>query len=247
MARSHKLLLTENVDNLGIVGDVVSVRSGYARNFLLPRRLATVPTEEAIQAVAARRAEAQRQLAELRKHREELVGKMAGLTLELVRSCNDQGILYASVTQDEIAKLLVEKGFAVRPRDVRIGANIKRVDTYDVTVKFESDLQTHIALKVLPDRKLDLEKEEPPAPAEVEPPAEGAPAPEESKPKSKGKKDAKPEGEAKPESKADAKGKTEGKPEGKPGASFASKKVEKAADKPAEKSEKAGGKKKSKE
>jgi large subunit ribosomal protein L9 len=159
MAKSLKLLLTENVDSLGIVGDVVNVRVGYARNFLLPRQMATTPTEEAIASVASKRAEAQRQLAELRKQREELIHRMDGVHITIVRSCNDLGHLYASVTQQEISAALAAAGYAgVKPRDVRLNQNIKRVDTYDVHIKFESDLDSTIKLTVQPDRKLDLDR-----------------------------------------------------------------------------------------
>lgn len=159
MPKTLKLLLTENVDSLGIVGDVVNVRLGYARNFLLPRDMATTPTEEAIAGVAQKRAEAQRQLAELRKQREELVHRMDGVHITIVRSCNDLGHLYASVTQQEISAALAQAGYAgVKPRDVRLNQNIKRVDTYDVHIKFESDLDSTIKLTVQPDRKLDLDR-----------------------------------------------------------------------------------------
>lgn len=158
MARNVKLLLTENVDTLGIVGDVVNVRTGYARNFLLPRNLATTPSEAKIKELAAKRAEAERQLALLRKQREELTGKLAGVEVTLTKSCNDQGILYGAITQQEVATALVEKGFAVKPRDVRMGQVIKRVDTYDVHIKLDSDLDSVIKLWVVADRKLDLEK-----------------------------------------------------------------------------------------
>jgi large subunit ribosomal protein L9 len=159
MPSNVKLLLTENVDSLGIVGDVVNVRVGYARNFLLPRNMATTPTEEALQAVAARRAEAQRQLAELRKQREALVHRLDETEITIQRSCNDQGILYAAVTQQDISKILEENGFpGVKARDVRLSQNIKRVDTYEVHVKFESDLEAHIKLWVVADRKLDLDR-----------------------------------------------------------------------------------------
>ncbi|MDX2016985.1 MAG: 50S ribosomal protein L9 [Planctomycetota bacterium] len=158
MARNVKLLLTENVDTLGIVGDVVNVRTGYARNFLLPRNLATTPSEAKIKELAAKRAEAERQLALLRKQREELTGKLAGVEVTLTKSCNDQGILYGAITQQEVATALVEKGFAVKPRDVRMGQVIKRVDTYDVHIKLDSDLDAVIKLWVVADRKLDLEK-----------------------------------------------------------------------------------------
>ena len=158
MSKNIKLLLTESVEALGIVGDVVNVRIGYARNFLLPRSLATTPSDEAIRAVAVRRAEAERQLAELRKQREALVQKLEGVELTIQRSCNDLGHLYASVTQQEIAKALADAGHpGVKARDVRLHQNIKRVDTYDVHIKFESDLEATIKLWVVADRKLDID------------------------------------------------------------------------------------------
>jgi large subunit ribosomal protein L9 len=172
MPKNIKLMLTENVDSLGIVGDVVNVRVGYARNFLLPRQMATTPTEEAIAAVAAKRAEAQRMVAEQRKQREDLIHKLEGIHITLVRSCNDLGHLYASVTQQEIATALAGEGYkGIRPRDVRLNVNVKRVDTYDIPIKFEADLEAHIKLTVQPDRKLDTDRHEEPAPAEK--PADG--------------------------------------------------------------------------
>jgi large subunit ribosomal protein L9 len=159
MAKTLKLLLTENVDNLGIVGDVVNVRTGYARNFLLPRDLATKPSDEAVKAVAAKRAAAEKALKEERKHREELVGKMTGQEITLQRSCNDQGHLYAAVTQQDIAAALGSLGFSVKPREVRLAQTIKRIDSYDVQVKFDSDLISTVKVWVVADRKLDLDEE----------------------------------------------------------------------------------------
>lgn len=161
MAKNVKLLLTESVEALGIVGDVVNVRVGYARNFLLPRNMATVPSDEAIKAVAAKRAEAERQLAQLRKEREQLIEKLSGIEISIQRSCNDMGHLYASVTQQEIAAALAAAGYpGVKPRDVRLNQNIKRIDAYEIHIKFESDLEATIKLWVLADRKLDLDKKE---------------------------------------------------------------------------------------
>ncbi|MBM4109300.1 MAG: 50S ribosomal protein L9 [Phycisphaerae bacterium] len=174
MARSLKLLLVESVDSLGIVGDVVNVRLGYARNFLLPRGLATEPSEELMKSLAAKRAEAERQLAAMRKAREEESAKLTGTELTLIRSCNDQGHLYASVTQQEIATALNGQGFQiVKPRDIRLAQVIKRIDSYDVHVRLDSDLDAIVKLWVVADRKLDLHKDEEPAPAaqgEAKPP-----------------------------------------------------------------------------
>jgi len=170
MSKSVQVLLTENVDSLGIVGDVVSVRAGYARNYLLPFGMAMEPSEEAVKALAEKRAEAQRLVAAQRKQREVLAEGLEGFELTIERSCNDQGVLYGGVTQQEIAEALESLGHVVRPRDVRLTQAIKRVDTYEVPLRFDTDLSATIKLWVVPDRKLDLEET---AGEEVEVDAEG--------------------------------------------------------------------------
>jgi large subunit ribosomal protein L9 len=156
--KTLKLMLTESVESLGIVGDVVNVRVGYARNFLLPRNYATQPSKEAIAAVQSKRADAQKQVAALRKDREEIIKKLQGLEVQMIRSCNDLGHLYASVTQQDIASLLSSQGYAVKARDVRLNTNIKRIDHYDVHIKFDRDLDATVKLNVLPDRKIEQDR-----------------------------------------------------------------------------------------
>ncbi|HEX8875235.1 MAG TPA: 50S ribosomal protein L9 [Phycisphaerales bacterium] len=158
MPTNVKLLLTDNVEALGIVGDVVNVRIGYARNYLLPRNLATQPSEEKIKALAAKRVEAEKQVAAQRKAREELSSKLQGVEVKLVKSCNDQGILYGAITQQEIASELNKLGHGVKPRDVRITQAIKRIDNYDVHIKLDADLDATIKLHVEADRALDIKK-----------------------------------------------------------------------------------------
>lgn len=160
MARNVKLLLTENVDNLGIVGDIVNVRIGYARNYLLPFGYATAPSEELISQLADKRAQAEQLLAEQRKQRETMISKLNGQELTLTRACNDQGQLYGSVTQQDIASALRELGFAVSPREVRLPTTIKRIDTFDIHIKVDSDLEADIKLWVVADRELDLDESE---------------------------------------------------------------------------------------
>ncbi len=178
MPKTVQLLLTESVDNLGIVGDVVNVRTGYARNFLLPNELATEPTEERIQALATKRAEAERHQRELRQQREKMIEKLEGLEVTLQRSCNDQGQLYGSISQQDIADALAEQGFNVKPREIRLSQSIKRIDSYHVNVKVDTDLEAEIKLWVVADRELDLDGKS----SEATPGAEGeegaAPAPQ---------------------------------------------------------------------
>lgn len=212
MPKTYKLLLTDSVESLGIVGDVVTVRSGYARNFLLPRNLATTPSDEKIAALAARRADAEQHIAEIRRDRESMVEKLEGLQVTIERTTNDQGLLYGSVTQQDLATALKNAGFAVRPRDVRITQTIKRIGDYDVTIKPEADLEAAIKLHVKSDRPLDLHKHDEPAHAAHPAPA-GAEAAEKPKGK-KGKPHAEAEIEEKPKAKAD-KGEKHAKGEGK--------------------------------
>lgn len=160
MRKNIQLLLVENVDNLGIVGDVVTVRLGYARNFLLPFGLATSPSDELLAQLQEKRKKAQAELAALRKQREGMVERLHEHTVTLVRACNDQGVLYGGVTQQDVAKALSDGGFAVSPRDVRLPHAIKRVETYDVLIKFASDLETTIKLVIEADRAMDEDERE---------------------------------------------------------------------------------------
>ena len=159
MAKPVEILLTENVDNLGIVGDVVRVRPGYARNFLLPSGRAIPPSEDAIQELAERRIEAEKEMLRMVEMRSEMVEKLDSYEIHIERSCNDQGLLYGSVTQKDIAAALDAEGFAVRERDVRLAHTIKRLDTYEVLIKFGADLMANIKVWVIPDRELETDED----------------------------------------------------------------------------------------
>ena len=159
--KNIELLLTESVENLGIVGDVVHVRPGYARNFLLPMGLAVAPTDKAKDALAERRKQAQAEFAALQAELRKMVEELEGYELTLERSCNDNGWLYGSVTQHDIAEALHAAGFArVSDRHVRIGVSIKRVDSYEIPIQINADLKTEIKLWVVPDRESSVMTDE---------------------------------------------------------------------------------------
>lgn len=150
--KTTELLLTENVDNLGIVGDVVKVKSGYARNYLIPRGLAGQPSEGNIKRLAERRAQVEQELKELREKQEAVLTKLDGYELTMQRSVNDQGILYGGVSQHDIAEALRAEGFEIDDRAIRIGEQIKRVDTYDIPIAISDDLKTQIKLWIVSDK-----------------------------------------------------------------------------------------------
>ncbi|MCI0364772.1 MAG: 50S ribosomal protein L9 [Phycisphaerales bacterium] len=155
-----KLLLNKTVENLGIVGDIVKVRPGFARNFLLPHALAENPTPTKIERLKEARSAALAELAHLRQSREDLVGRMTNVAIAIQRSCNDQGILYGSVTQRDIADALQAAGYGVDVRAVRLSGSIRRIGEYHVPIQFEKDLRADVTLKVEPDRQFEEEREE---------------------------------------------------------------------------------------
>jgi large subunit ribosomal protein L9 len=197
MARNTELLLLETVESLGIVGDIVKVKTGYARNYLLPHGIAEFPTPSRIEALKEERAKAQAALAQLRADREELLARMEEVNIKLVRSCNDKGILYGSVTQRDIADGLQEAGYNVGTRSIRLAHAIRRIGEYPVPIQFDKDLRAEITVNVEPDQPLEEREEmefddegnliekpekpakkERPAPEAAEgKPAEAAPAP----------------------------------------------------------------------
>ena len=160
MARPVELLLLRNVENLGIVGDIVKVRAGYARNYLLPHALAEHPTDAKIEALKEARAKALAEIAAQRQLREETVAKLTGVSIKLVRSCNDQGVLYGSITQRDIADALVAAGYAVDMRAVRLAAPFRRIGSYTCTIQFEKELTADVTIDVAADRTLESMEEQ---------------------------------------------------------------------------------------
>ena len=156
MARPVELLLLRNVENLGIVGDIVKVCPGYARNYLLPHALAEHPTDAKIEALKEARAKAIAELAAQRAQREDTVQKLVGVSIKLIRSCNDQGVLYGSITQRDIADALVAAGYAVDMRAVRLAAPFRRIGSYTCTIQFEKELKADVAIEVAADRALEM-------------------------------------------------------------------------------------------
>ena len=195
-SKKIELLLNRTIENLGLVGDVVKVKPGFARNYLLTHGFAEAPTQEKIEALKDRRAQAQAELSKLRSEREALMARMEGAAIKLIRSVNDQGVLYGAVTQRDISDQLVVDGFMVDMRAVRLQNPIRRIGQYSCLIQLDRDLKTELTIDVLPDRALEnftaaaaaaeAAEEEEAAPAADEPAGAAAEAPKKGK---KSKKD----------------------------------------------------------
>ncbi|MHC4721825.1 MAG: 50S ribosomal protein L9 [Planctomycetota bacterium] len=144
-----RVLLCEDVAALGWLGDVVEVRTGYARNYLLPQGLAIVPTEANLKALAkekAKRAE-QRKVAEERL--EEVAAAVEGAEAVVAAKANEQGVLFGSVGSREIAANLREQGFEVADDVVKLPEHIKQVGTHSVSLRFGTDLTATVSVVVV--------------------------------------------------------------------------------------------------
>jgi large subunit ribosomal protein L9 len=160
MAATVKLLLNESIRNLGRVGDVVEVSSGYARNYLLPQGLAVEPTKGNLKKIEARRQEVLAQEAAKRAEQAQIIGKLAGVEVTLERRANEQGHLFGSVSATDIAKQLQAMGYSVEGEDVLLPGKLDHIEKYTVTVKFADDLKQEIKVWVSPDSESKILIEE---------------------------------------------------------------------------------------
>jgi large subunit ribosomal protein L9 len=144
-----RLLLLQDVRKLGHLGDVVEVSPGYARNYLLPQRLATEPTEENIKAIEDRRRAATAERAMRTKRFAELVEQLQGVEITIEKAANPEGTLYGSVTEKDIAGALNAQGFPVTAEHVMLQGHIRTLDSRMVTLEFTEDITTEIKLWVV--------------------------------------------------------------------------------------------------
>ena len=154
--RNVELLLNITVENLGLVGDVVKVKPGHARNYLLPHGLAEYPTSEKIEALKEARATAAAAMQKRQEGRAKLIARLTDVTIKLIRSVNDQGALYGAVTHRDIFDQLHVDGFPVEIQAVRLANTVRRIGSYTCAIVFDRELRTEINIEVLPDRTLEL-------------------------------------------------------------------------------------------
>ena len=163
-----KVLLTDTIEKVGMVGEVVEVREGFARNYLLPRNLAIEPTEGNIKRLEAARKEYEAKLKLIREQKEKLIQTLTGVEITVIRSSNDEGHLFGSVTRRDIAEELQKLGHSVQHDDVRLDEPLRRIDTYTVPIQLAPDLKTAVKIWVVRDKAA--------TPAEPTAPAAQAPA-----------------------------------------------------------------------
>lgn len=145
-----QIILLEKVANLGVLGDIVKVRDGYARNFLIPQGKAKRATQANMAEFEARRAEFERMQNEKLGAARELAEKLEGLMLQITRKAGVDGRLFGSVTNADIAEALAAQGFEVERAAIRMPEGpIKQVSDSQLDIALHSDVVVGITVSVL--------------------------------------------------------------------------------------------------
>lgn len=143
-----QVILLERVAKLGQMGDVVDVKPGYARNFLLPQNKALMASKANISAFEERKAELEARNLETRKEAEALAARLDGQQFVVIRQASDGGSLYGSVSTRDVADAAGEAGFAVDRKQVKIDRPIKDLGLHKVTVRLHPEVEAEIVLNV---------------------------------------------------------------------------------------------------
>lgn len=142
------IILLERVAKLGQMGDVVSVKQGFARNFLLPTGKAMRASEANIKAFEAQKAQLEATNLETKKEADALADKLNGQQFVVIRSASDSGSLYGSVSTRDAAEAAIEGGFTVDRKQVALTAPIKDLGLHTVSVKLHPEVEAEIVLNV---------------------------------------------------------------------------------------------------
>ncbi len=144
-----KLLLKKDVSTLGIVGDVVNVSDGYARNYLLPQGLATEPTDANMRALADERKQAEERRRLQREAQMALAGRLNEAEVTIAAAANEDGVLYGSVGRREIAAALRDEGFEIDPTSVMLHTPLRRLDNVAVEINLSDGIKAEIKVWVV--------------------------------------------------------------------------------------------------
>ena len=144
-----EVILREHVDNLGRRGEVVKVADGYARNYLLPRKMALVVTEGNKKQIERERSKLEAKEAEEQKVAEAIVARMANVEVVIARKVGETDALYGSVTTADIADALARKGFEIERRKLQLPEPIKKLVQYAVPLKLHREVVAAVKVKVV--------------------------------------------------------------------------------------------------
>ncbi|MFL6279496.1 MAG: 50S ribosomal protein L9 [Vicinamibacterales bacterium] len=148
-----EVILREHIDNLGRRGDVVKVAEGYARNYLLPRKLALAVNEGNKRQIDRERKNAEARELEEKSQAEAFAARLAELDVAIARRVGENDTLYGSVTTADIASALAGKGFEIDRRKIVLAEPLKALGQVTVPIKIHRDVTAQVKVSVVPEKK----------------------------------------------------------------------------------------------
>ena len=146
-----EIILRETIDNLGRAGQVVKVADGYARNYLLPRKLAYPATAGNLKVIEFERKSLLRKEAKQTDDAAKLKTLLDGVEVVIRRKVGEQNALYGSVTNSDVAEALEQKGFQIEKRKIHMEDHIKTIGEFSIPIRLFKDVTAHVKLKVEPE------------------------------------------------------------------------------------------------
>jgi len=143
-----EVILREHVDNLGRRGEIVKVADGYARNYLLPRKLALLVTEGNKRQIDREREKFDAREAEEKKIADAMRERLATVEIEIARKVGETEALYGSVTSGDIASALAARGFEVERRKIQLAEPLKKLGEFDIPIKLHREVTATVKVRV---------------------------------------------------------------------------------------------------
>jgi len=144
-----EVILKEDVPNLGYKDDIVNVKRGYGRNYLIPQGKAYIATESAKKVLAENLKQRAHKIEKIKNEAQELANKLEGVSLTIGAKTSSTGTIFGSVTNIQIADALKEKGFEIDRKLIVIKDPVKEVGTYKATVKLHKEVSVEIPFEVV--------------------------------------------------------------------------------------------------
>ena len=144
-----RVILIEDVANLGYKDDVVTVKDGYGRNFLIPQKKAVIASEHALKVLAENAKQRAHKLEKIKADARSVAEKLEGISLTVISKTSSTGTIYGSVSNIQIAEELAKQGIEIERKQILIKEPIKEVGNYSVTIKLHKDVSIEIPVEVI--------------------------------------------------------------------------------------------------
>jgi len=145
-----KVLLRQDVAPLGIIGDIVDVKPGYARNYLLPQRLAVEPTDANLKRIDQERKDREKREKQRLQSLKGVASRLDGVSVTIKAKANELGHLFGSVTETHIADALKDEGFDIEPEKIALAQPIRTLDKFRVPVHLADGIDAEVDVWVVP-------------------------------------------------------------------------------------------------